>query len=98
MAQPNTCAACKFGYDKKPGGGKPPRGTVWCGKRSVGMGINRKMSCFVAFAGVAQNTCGKCKWARFQQATGETPKTGHMWCEKRHFETPRQRRMDCFER
>ena len=62
------------------------------------MGSNRKMNCFVAFAGVQSNVCCKCKWVKPRKPSGENPGAGKLWCDKRHMETSRQRRMDCFER
>lgn len=93
----NTCAVCKFGQETKPGGQRPPQGTVWCVQRGIQMARHRSMQCFVPVAGAPAKHCFGCKKAKRTKPSGETPQIGFIWCEKKHDEVHKQRNMDCFE-
>ena len=93
----NTCLVCKFGKEEKPGGQRPPPGTVWCVQRSIQMAKHRSMQCFVPLAGGPAKHCVDCKKAKISKPTGETPQVGHVWCEKLHMEIHKQRSKECFE-
>jgi hypothetical protein len=93
----SQCKACRHAREHKPAGGKPPAGTVWCVKKGLQMGRNRKMPCFDAMGGKASLVCQKCKWAKHVLPHGGTPEPGNVWCDRRHKEYQRLRRMDCFE-
>ncbi len=90
------CGACKFGYDTKPGGQKPSPGTVWCGKRSIQMAINREMPCFVPLKQAIRH-CVDCKKAKITTPSGSALQLGNVWCEKKKSEIHKMRSMDCFE-
>jgi hypothetical protein len=96
MGMNNTCGVCRYGHDKKPGGQRPPAGTVWCPKRNMAMGKNRRMKCFVSLAGKGAAECRRCRWARKSRPDGVPPKVGHVWCDKRDIEIAKMRNMECF--
>jgi len=72
-------------------------GTVWCGKRKMAMGQNRKMVCFSPIVVEKSRRCQDCRWSKMLKPTGEAPVVGHIWCGKRHIEANKLRMMECFE-
>jgi hypothetical protein len=91
------CGQCKFGHKEKPGGQMPSPGTVWCSKRTMQMGKQRKMSCFVPLVARHKRQCIECKYAKHVKPHGGTPEPVNVWCDKRHFEIQKLRKMECFE-
>jgi hypothetical protein len=89
------CGFCKYGYDTKPEGQRPTPGTVWCGKRSLQMGKNREMPCFVPLKKVKH--CADCRKAKITTPSGGALQPGNVWCEKKKIEIHKRRGMDCFE-
>ncbi len=92
-----TCMHCRYGLDRSPDGLRPPPGTVWCSKRKMQMGRNRKLSCFVPLPVQGSRRCRDCRWAKMLRPTGESPAIGKVWCERRRFEINKLRTMECFE-
>jgi hypothetical protein len=92
-----TCASCKYGYEKKPGGEKASVGTVWCGHRKIQMARHRQMDCFSPLPGSKVRYCADCKRARITLPSGGALQPGNVWCDRKKTEIHKMRNMDCFE-
>ena len=97
VAMNRTCASCRYGYERKPGGEKTSAGTVWCGKRKIQMAMHRQMDCFIPLSGVKVRHCADCKRARITLPSGGALQLGNVWCDRKKAEVHKMRSMDCFE-